>query len=41
MFKDMCQLIIEEPSDSFRLSLNAYPQNYVRYEYDEGERYLL
>ena len=41
MFSDMYQLIIEEPSDSFRLSLNVYPQDYVRYEYDEGERYYI
>ena len=37
----MFQLIIEEPSDSFKLSLNTYPQDYVHYEYDEGERYYI
>lgn len=41
MFNDMHQIIIEEPSDSFRPSLNAYPHDFVRYEYDEGERYYI
>ena len=41
MYNDMYQLIIEEPTDSFRTSFNAYPQDYVRYEYDEGERYYI
>ena len=31
MFNDMHQIIIEEPSDSFRPSLNAYPHDFAAY----------